>query len=263
MSLYLVGFFLYYCLPYVYVDHVNYSIPSPVPMPFQKQCACVINPKSVYNSPLGNPQKLQEELERKNAIACHMEEEKVKGYRDIGLSKWLLYFLFEYIPKTLLFEKPSDPYSLISLSQCKPLASDMPIIISLWKLDIPSYSFILRDRKNLYYAGQCDPYENTALMPFTGSRNPQIYAYSRTGFFFPGDQFKTPAVLSADFYEKRVLIFLLRNGTIYKVFDQRSIRETLQDGGNYSVQVYTYRFRLWRFYFGLRFFSCTPAFHAI
>ncbi len=192
-----------------------------------------------------------------------MEEEKVKGFRDIGFSKWFLYLLFEYIPKTTLFEKPSDPYSLINPSSCKPLASDMPIVISLWKLDIPNYSFILRDRKNLYYASQCRPQEATNFIPFTGNKNPQIYVYSRAGFFFPGDQFRAPAVLNADFYEKKVLIFLLRDGTVYKVFDQRSIRETLQESGEYTLKVYTYRFRLWRFYFGLRFLSCTPAFHAI
>ncbi len=263
LSLYLAGFFLYHCIPATHVAHIHYSIPAPVPIPFQKQCACVINPKSVYNSPLGNPKKLQKELDKINAIACHMEEERVKGYQDIGFSGWVLYLLFEYIPKTLLFEKPSDPYSLISLSSCEPLASDMPIVISLWKLDIPNYGFILRDRKNLYYASQCNLQETTTFIPFTGSKNPQIYVYSRAGFFFPGDQFRTPAVLSANFYEKRVLIFLLRDGTIYKVFDQRSIRETLQDGGVYALKVYTYRFRLWRLYFGLRFLSCTPAFHAI
>ncbi len=263
MSLYLVGFSLYYSMPYAYVDHVNYSIPSPVPILFQRQCACVINPKSVYNSPLGNPRKLQEELEKRGALACHMEEEKVKGYQDIGFSRWLLYFLFEYMPKKILFEKPSDPYSLISPNPCKPLASNMPVFISIWNSDIPSYSFILADRKNLYYASTCNPQETTNLIPFTGSKNPQIYVYSRAGFFFPGDQFKTPAVLSANFYEKRVLIFLLRDGKVYKVFDQRSIRENLRESGEYTLKVYTYRFRFWRFYFGLRFLACTPAFHAI
>ncbi len=192
-----------------------------------------------------------------------MEEEKVKGYRDIGLNKWFLYLLFEYIPKTILFEKPSDPYSLINPSSCKPLASDMPIVISLWKLDIPNYSFILRDRKNLYYASQCKPQKATNFIPFIGNKNPQIYVYSRAGFFFPGDRFRAPAVLSANFYERKVLIFLLRDGTVYKVFDQRSIKETLRESGEYTLKVYTYRFRLWRFYFGLRFLSCTPAFHAI
>jgi len=250
-------------MPAAYVSHINYSIPSPVPIPFQKQCACVVNPRSVYNSPIGNPKKLQEELNRRRAIACYMEEKEIKGYKDLGISKWLLYLSFEYIPKMALFEKTSDPYSLMEQNPCKPLASDMPIVISIWKSDIPSYSFILGNRKNLYYSAQCDTIEDKKLIPFVGDKNPQVYAYSSIGFFFPGDQFKAPAILSANFFEKNVLIFLLRDDALYKVFDQRSIRETLQESGEYTLKVYTYRFRLWRFYFGLRFLSCTPAFHAI
>ncbi len=249
-------------MPATYFAHVHYSIPSPVPIPFQRQCACAINPPSVYNSPLGNPKRLEEELSKRGMHACHVED-GATGYKDLGFWKWLFYLFFEYIPKKVLLEDPSDPYSLMRQSPCQPLASDMPIVISLWTRDIPTYSFILGKRKNLYYSSQCGSQEEKRFIPFVGDKNPQIYAYSSTGFFFPGDQLKTPAVLSVSFFESKVLIILLKDGNLYKVFDQRSIREPIKEGGNYSLQAYTYRFRIWKFYFGLRFLACTPPFYAM
>ncbi|MEJ5339331.1 MAG: hypothetical protein WHS43_06720 [Aquificaceae bacterium] len=261
LSLYVAGFFLYHCLPATYVEHVNYSITSPAPIPFQKQCACAVNPRSVYNSPLGNPVKLEEELSKRGLHACYLED-KARGYRDMGLWKWLAYFSFEYIPKRLSFHEPSDPYSVMEQIPCSPLASDMPIVISLWKFDIPNYSFTLGKRKNLYYSGQCGSFEAKNLIPFVGKMPPQVYAYSSSGFFFPGEGFRAPAVLSVSFFERRVLIFLLKDGEVYKVFDQRSIRESVVEKGSYSLYAYTYSFHVWRLYFGLRFLLCTPAFQA-
>lgn len=258
----MTGFFLYHCLPATYVEHVNYSIPSPAPLPFQKQCACAVNPKSVYNSPLGNPEKLEKKLSERGMHACYAKE-GVRGYRDMSLWKWLSFLSFEYIPKRLLLEKPSDPYSLMSHVPCKPLASDMPVLASVWSLDLPDYSFILGRKRNVYYSTQCGNPEVRFLTPFLGERNPQVYAYSDSGFFFPGDSFRTPAVLSMSLFEKRVLTFLLRGGEVYKVFDQSSVREPVDEGGRYSLYVYTYRFRVWKLYFGLRFLMCTPPFQAM
>lgn len=256
-----MGFFLYYSLPITYADHIHYSIPSPAPIPFQKQCACVVNPRSVYNSPLGNPIKLEKELRNRGLHACYLKSE-TRGYKNIGLWRWLAYFSFEYIPKKLFFEVPSDPYTLINHTPCNPIASDIPIIASLWSLDIPGYSFILGKRRNLYYSNYCENFEAKRLMPFVGSKQPQVYVYSSNGFFFSGDSFRVPAVISASFFERKVLIFLLKDGTVYKVFDQRSIREPIQEKGTYSLYAYTYGFRVWKFYFGLRFLLCTPAFQA-
>lgn len=257
-----MGFFLYYSLPFTFVKYVNYSIPNPAPTPLQRECAYVINPKTVYNSPLGNPKKLERELRNKGLYVYETKEE-VKGYRDIGLLKWFFYLSFEYIPKRLVFERPKDPYTLMDQEKCTPMASDMPIVFSFWNMDLPSYSFILGDRKNLLYADTCQKPEASKLIPFAGSGKLRVYIYSSRGFNFPGDSFKSPAVLSVDLLEKKALVFLLKDGEVYKVYNQRSIREPLIEKGTYKVYAYTYQYNLWRFYFGLRFLFCTPAFQAM
>ena len=100
-------------------------------------------------------------------------------------------------------------------------------------------------------------------MPYVGNGKVRAYVYSNRGFAFPGESFKTPAVLSVDFFEKRALVFLLKDGKVYKVYNQRSIRESLTEKGLYQVYAYTYHYNLWSFYFGLRFLFCTPAFQAM
>jgi len=257
-----VGFLLYYSLPFTFVRYINYSIPNPAPTPTQKECAYVINPKTVYNSPLGNPRKLEKILKDKS-LYVYESKEYVKGYKDLGPLKWLAYMSFEYIPKTLVFEKPKDPYTLMDQRACTPMASDMPIVFSLWDIDFPSYSFILGDRKNLLYEDSCQEPKRSTFVPYVGSGRLRAYAYSSRGFSFPGENFKTPAVLSIDFFEKKALVFLLKDGKVYKVYNQSSIREAILEKGVYQVYAYTYQYNLWRFYFGLRFLFCTPAFQAI
>ncbi len=223
----------------------------------------MINPKTVYNSPLGNPRKLENILKEKG-LYVYEAKEGVKGYKDLGLLKWLAYLSFEYIPKTLVFEKPKDPYTLMEQKTCMPMASDMPIVFSIWNMDIPSYSFILGNRKNLLYEDSCqEPKGSAFFIPYVGSGRLGTYVYSSRGFSFPGESFRIPAMLSVDFFEKKALVFLLKDGKVYKVYNQSSIREALSEKGIYQVYAYTYQYNLWRFYFGLRFLLCTPAFQAM
>ncbi|MCX8060937.1 MAG: hypothetical protein N3C13_07060, partial [Aquificaceae bacterium] len=221
-----------------------------------------INPRTVYDSPLGNPRKLERELSAKGLFALY-HQGRVLGYRDIPLHTWLAYLLFDYLPALLVFEAPEDPYALVRNEECLPLASDMPILLSLWNLDFPSYSQILGSRKNLFYADLCEDSQQHELIPYVGNGEPQVYAYSSRGFHFPGQSLRLPAYLSVDLFEKRVLVFLYRGQELYKVFDQRSVREKLEEEGSYHLRVYTYRYKLWRFHFGLRFLLCTQPFYAM
>ncbi len=262
MSFYLIGFLLYYSLPISFVNYLYYSFPSPAPIPTQKECSYVINPKSFFNSPLGNPNKLEESLKKLEALPYHTQD-RVLGYKDIGILRWAAYIIFEYLPKSLVFEKPRDPYSLLKNDQCLPIASDIPIIFSFWTWDFPSYSFILGNKKNLQYGENCQEPKNGNFIPYVGNDKLRLYLYSKEGFYFPGDTIKTPATLSIDMLNKKVLLFILHNGKLYKVFDQRTLREVINEGGSYRVYAYTYNYRLWRFYFGLRFFFCSPEFQAI
>ncbi|MEN3028510.1 MAG: hypothetical protein ABDH29_04715 [Aquificaceae bacterium] len=139
----------------------------------------------------------------------------------------------------------------------------MPIVLSLWNLDFPNYGFILGKRKNLFYGGDCEFPEVSQFLPFLGSGRLQVYVYSDRGFYFPGQSFKLPAVLSVDLFERRVLVFLWKDNRPYKVFDRRTIRERLEEAGSYRLQAYTYRYRLWKFYFGLRSLFCSPPLHTM
>lgn len=216
----------------------------------------------MHDSPLGNPLKLQKKLKEKGLQACYLNR-KVSGYTDIGILKWLAYFFFDLFPSLLVFKSPPDPYSLAENPQCLPLASDIPVIVSVWHMDIPDYDFILGVRRNVYYSENCENHQENSLIPYVGTQAPKIYAYSNHGFFFPGDRFKVPAYLNASFFEKKILVFLLKEQSVYKVFEQRSIKEPIKEPGTYSLKAYTYSFRIWRFYFGLRFLACTPPFYAM
>ncbi|MFN7065785.1 MAG: hypothetical protein ACK4OF_06535 [Aquificaceae bacterium] len=244
-----------------YFSYINYSLPSPAPKPLQRQCAYVINPRSVQNSPLGNPNKLEEILNSLGSEVYYTED--AIGYKDLGALKWLAFFAFEYLPKSLVFERVGDPYGLLDNKPCNPLASDIPIILSLWKWDIPSYSFVLSNRKNLQHLDNCQKPKEGAFLPYVGKGGIGVYAYSSKGFVFPGEEVKLPAVLVIDLFEKKSLVLLTKDGKLYKVYDQRSIREPLEEAGIYELYAYTYRYRLWRFYFGLRFLSCSPKLQAI
>ncbi|MCS6998016.1 MAG: hypothetical protein RMK21_06535 [Aquificaceae bacterium] len=167
------------------------------------------------------------------------------------------------MPKSFLLKEPEDPYSLLHNHRCLPLASDMPIVLSLWNFDFPSYRFILGKRKNLFYGESCETPEASQFLPFLGSGRLQVYAYSNRGFHFPGNSLRVPAVLSVDLFEKRVLVFLWKEDRPYKVFDRRTIRERLTEAGSYRLQAYTYRYKLWKFYFGLRSLFCSPPLQAM
>lgn len=262
LSLYLTGYILYHLLPITPLMYVHHSPSGPAPLPFHKQCAYAINPRTLQNSPLGNPRKLQKELKERNLLAYHTEE-RVLGYRDVSPFRWLAYLLFEYTPKRLLLKKPEDPYSLVRNSECLPLASDMPILLSLWNLDFPSYPFILGERQNLIYSDFCENNKLSGFIPFIGSVRPHVYAYSDRGFHFPSQNFKTPAVLVVDLLERKTLLFLSKDGKPYKTFNQRLIREKIEEPGEYRIHAYTYKAKVWKVYLGLRFLLCTPPFQAM
>ncbi len=246
----------------MYVSYVSYTPPKPSPQPFIRECAYALNVPTVYNSPLGNPLKLKRLLEG-SGKELYYTDRPTLGYKELPLWLWLSYMLFEYVPKSLLFKEPSDPYGLLNIKTCLPLASNMPIVMSFWNLDIPGYSFILGNRINLYYADQCSEPEVEKLIPLTERERLRVYVYSEKGFYFPGDSFSVPATLSVDFFKERAIVFLLKDGKTYRVFDHRSIRQLIDEKGSYRLVAYTYRYRLWRFYFGTRFFFCTPDFYAM
>ncbi len=241
---------------------INYSVEKPAPIPYQKVCQVAVGVKTVNNHYLGNPRKLKEVARAKGLDAVMEESMEGIGYRDLGLGKLLAYLLFEYIPRSLVGEKPRDLYGLYS-GGCKPLLSDMPVVFSFLDFDFPGYAFILGHRKNVFLSedGSCGKHESLLNAYGAVSQKPvYIYAYSPLGFGSPNQRVRLHSELVVRLYEKRPLIILYKDGKLYGVFTQEHISESLSEPGEYQVYVYTYAYRVWKLFFGLRLLACAGSF---
>ncbi|MFN3813562.1 MAG: hypothetical protein ACK4SM_02945 [Aquificaceae bacterium] len=229
--------------------------------------------KTFYNSPLGNPNKLIEELRRKgidvvfsdfpcaNSKLLNMSFSEGISYKDIPFILRLSYMVFEFIPKNLVLEKPRDMYSLYFGPLCLPFLSDMPVVASFWQYDLPPYSFVLGKRRNLIENRSCDelsPKDLKRSIPLSGKIKLSAYLYSERGFFLPGDTIKEKATYVLKVDKDKILVIIEKNGKLFGVYDQNIVNENLNAQGYYSVRIYTYTFRLGRFYFGIRFLGCLP-----
>jgi hypothetical protein len=52
------------------------------------------------------------------------------GYRDLGGLSLFFYLIFAYVPKLITFSEREDPYGLLNPKDCKPILSDLPVLIS-------------------------------------------------------------------------------------------------------------------------------------
>jgi hypothetical protein len=52
------------------------------------------------------------------------------GYRDLGGLSLFSYLIFAYVPKLITFSEREDPYGLLNPKDCKPILSDLPVLIS-------------------------------------------------------------------------------------------------------------------------------------
>ncbi len=256
---------------------MDYSIPSPSPLPVNRNCVFVAGVKTVYNSSLGNPAKLFQTMQEKGielALSHNPCPSKklipleVSGisYRDISTLSKVFYVLFEFFPKSLVFEEPEDLYSLYSGKVCKPFLSDIPVIASFMSFDVPSYSFILGNRRNLLQGVSCEDVsaENVKYaIPISNKTKLSAYFYSERGYYFPGQTTLSKGRYAIRVSEKKVLMFLFKDNRLIGVYDQNYINEPIKEKGTYSVRIYTYRFKIGTAYFGLRFLSCLPPLQAM
>lgn len=252
---------------------VNYSIINPSPVPFYKQCSYALGVKTFYNSPLGNPDKLVKELRRKDIDVAISHFPFAKGrllnmgpfegisYKDIPFILRLSYMVFEFIPKSLILEKPRDMYSLYFEPSCLPFLSDIPVIASFWQYDFPSYSFVLGKRRNLVENKSCDelsPQDLKRSIPLSDKIRLSAYLYSERGFFLPGDTIRGKATYVLKVDKDRTLVLIEKDGKLFGVYDQNIVNESINAQGYYAVRIYTYAFSLGGFYFGIRFLGCLP-----
>lgn len=188
------------------------------------------------------------------------------SYRDIPTLSKVFYVLFEFLPKSLVFEKPEDLYSLYSGKACKPFLSDIPVIASFMSFDVPSYSFILGNRRNLLQGVECKDLKAQDLpnaIPISERVSLNAYLYSERGYYFPGQTAQTKGRYVIKVATNNVLVLFLKNDKLAGVYDQNYINEPIKEDGTYSVKIYTYRFKIGTAYFGLRFLSCLPPLQAM
>ncbi|ADC88831.1 hypothetical protein Thal_0196 [Thermocrinis albus DSM 14484] len=211
--------------------------------------------RTVYNAPLGNPHKLQQEL---SLLGIHKEVPYQEGYgfEDIGVIRWFSYFLFDFIPSYLLRAEPPDPYQLLPKGDCKPILSDIPVLISVWNWDFPSYSFILGKRYNLLL--RCDEEDMSKAVPVVG-RNLSVYIYSPKGFFLGDKEVPLQSVLTLN-TEGNTLVLVWKNQELWGVYPQSGLSLVLTEEGIYRVEIFSYKLRVWNIFMGLRFVSCLPPF---
>ena len=55
---------------------------------------------------------------------------------------------------------------------------------------------------------------------------------------------------------KKVLMLVYRNGRLLEIYDQPLLTLNLEEEGSYQLKVYSYKFKAFGFYFGLRFVGC-------
>ena len=235
-----------------------------MPSPYEKPCRVVFGVKSALDGGVGQPLRLEKFLEERalaysvgHAInySKRIRQGKVPdgyGYAEIGMFKLLLYFLFEYAPKKLIFAVPQDYYGLLEPKECKPILSDLPVLISTPIGEFPSYSFILGRRWNLAYPN-CE-----RMMSYVPVIDGEVnfVVYSPPNLYPPANVSLSEATLSVRTNRKKTLIEVYKDGKLWRVYDQPFLTIHLREKGNYELRIYYYKTKIFNLYFGLRFGSC-------
>jgi hypothetical protein len=265
LSFYILGYLFYHLTPVFYTVHVNYAPPKPVPLPYQTTCKVVFGVKTALDGGVGRPGSLERALEEKG-IAFSFGHSidyspRIKrgdvpkgygGYRDLGRLSLFSYFIFSYVPKLITFSEREDPYGLLNPWDCKPILSDLPVLVSTPLGELPSYSFVLGKRWNLAYP-DCD--SMLSFYPVVG-KELSFSIYSPPKLNPPLDVPLPKAQLNLKVEGKKVLMLVYRNGRLSEIYDQPLLTLNLEEEGSYQLKVYSYKFKAFGFYFGLRFIGC-------
>ncbi len=156
------------------------------------------------------------------------------------------------MPKLITFSEREDPYGLLNPRDCKPILSDIPVLVSTLLGELPSYSFVLGKRWNLAYP-DCD--SMLSFYPVVG-RELSFSIYSPPKLNPPLDAPLPRAQLNLKVEGKKVLMLVYRDGRLLEIYDQPLLTLNLEEEGSYQLKVYSYKFKAFGFYFGLRFIGC-------
>jgi hypothetical protein len=176
------------------------------------------------------------------------------GYRDLGGLSLFSYLIFAHVTKLITFSEREDPYGLLNPRDCKPILSDLPVLISTPLGEFPSYSFVLGKRWNLAYP-DCD--SMLSFYPVVG-RELSFSIYSPPRLNPPLDAPLPKVQLNLKVEGKKVLLLVYKNGKLLEIYDQPLLTLNLEEEGSYQLKVYSYKLKVFSFYFGLRFVGCLP-----
>ncbi|MCI4459087.1 MAG: hypothetical protein JHC21_05675 [Thermocrinis sp.] len=264
LSFYILGYLFYHLTPVFYTVHVNYAPPKPIPLPYQKTCKVVFGVKTALDRGVGRPDSLEKALEEKGitfSLGHSIDySQRIKrgdvpegyGYRDLSGLSLLSYFIFSYVPELITFSEKEDIYGLLNPRDCKPILSDIPVLISTPLGELPSYSFVLGKRWNLAYP-DCD--SMLSFYPVVG-RELSFSIYSPPKLNPPLNVPLQKVQLNLKVEGKKVLILVYKDGILSEIYDQPLLTLNLEEEGNYQLKVYSYKFKAFNFYFGLRFIGC-------
>jgi len=264
LSFYIFGYLFYHLTPVFYTVHVNYALPKPAPLPYQKTCRVVFGVKTALDGGVGRLSSLEKLLEERDITFSFGHSidysPRIKrgnvpegyGYRDLGGLTLFSYLIFEYIPKLITFSEREDPYGLLNPRDCKPILSDLPVLVSTPLGEFPSYSFVLGKRWNLTYP-DCD--SMLSFYPVVG-RELSFSVYSPPRLNPPLDALFPKTQLNLKVEGKKVLMLVYRDEKLLEVYDQPLLTLKLEEEGSYQLKVYSYKLKAFGFYFGLRFVGC-------
>ncbi len=293
LGVYIWLFIIYNLIPVKYIDAEIVKPSVPGPSPFIYPYIYIFDIKTVFNSHLGNPVKLLKIAEKQNidfvfsdipspiwinfggkdAIEMARNECFIIDFSKIPIHYKLGYYLFEYIPKAIIGKNPKDIYSLYDLQitdRCVILSSDMDIFISsqIFELDIPDYEHIIGLRRNILLSREVlgdvsdiDIEIKKTLVLLDNTVHFIVYGYSENSFYLPGENAMYPFRLIVKVDKYNTLIFIYKDGNVFKVIDnedRKIVNIPIVSKGSYSVKVLSYKFKLWKFYFGIRWLAYSP-----
>jgi hypothetical protein len=224
----------------------------------------VFGVKTALDGGVGRPDTLERALEEKGITFSfgHLIDYSLRikrgivpegyGYRDLGGLTLFSYLVFEYVPKLITFSEREDPYGLLNPRDCKPILSDLPVLVSTPLGELPSYSFVLGKRWNFAYP-DCD--SMLFFYPVVG-RELGFSVYSPPKLNPPLDAPLPRAQLNLKVEGKKVLLLVYRDGILSEIYDQPLLTLNLEEEGSYQLKVYSYKLKAFGFYFGLRFIGC-------
>jgi len=278
LSLYIWGFILYQIFPFKIIPYINYAPQELYPVPIIYRYSFAYDIKTAFSSHAGSIRNLLKAMEEKEfdiAFGDFPESISDKLFptpkkndcyvmrnTEISVLSSAIHFFFETLPKVitgsedtdvLAFRHPDKP------SRCYLIAHDQRIILTTFLgLEFPSYSYILGNRRNLYFVREplirdssVEEFLRGAVVVF-GNPKVRIFAYSERSFYLPGEVTRYPFryVIEADL--SKPLIFIYKNETVKGIYSQKRVNLSITGKGRYTAHILTYKFRIHIFYFGIR-----------